>query len=290
MAGRAEIDLAIELAEAETGVRRAGAKLRLCAAPATASRAWSAEEEKFLEENRGRLSESAIAAHLGRTVCSIDNHVKREMHLCAPSKDPRILTAEHIAMGLGLDGKSVHKLIDTGLMAGRRLPHKDVTRVVDRVAFLRWICEPAHWIYFKTDRVGAMRPRGKRGGMSDVYDFVFWEDARELVEAARGRWRDAWLTSGQAAELLGISGRKGHGAAHNINKAILLGNLKATRYGNWWIRATDMPDQGLTINAPGRLVPKVKPKYVCPRGLAHAYFSTCMKLRFCREARASRSS
>ncbi len=41
----------------------------------------------------------------------------------------------------------------------------------------------------------------------------------------------------------------------------------------------------MKISVMGRIVPKVKPKYVCPRGMAkHINLSTCMKLKFCREA------
>lgn len=277
-----EIEQAVALAEAETGVRGGGAKIRLCLATNKQRRrlCWTEKEEAYLRENYGRISEEEIAAHLGRTLASLDNHIKREMHLVAPSKDPRILTAEHIAMGLGMDGKSVHRLIDTGRMPGRRLPGNDVTRVVDRMALLLWISEPLHWIYFKTDRVGAMRTRGKRGGMTDVYDFEFWEDAREVVDYAREQWKDEWLTPGQASRIIGINPAL---KAHNVNRAIHVGNLPAVRWGNWWIRRSDLPAPEMTINVLGRIVPKVKPKYVCPRGMAHNYLSTCMKLQFCRE-------
>ena len=246
-----EIEQAAALAEAETGARGAGAKIRLCMAPSSKerSRRWSEKEDIYVRENHGRLSETAMAAYLGRSLQSVHIHITRELHLCAPSKDPRILTAEHVAMGLGLDGKSVHRLIDLGLMPGRRLPGNDVCRVVDRIAFLRWLCVPAHWIYFKTDRVGAMRARGKRGGMTDVYDFEFWEDAREIVAKARSTWNDEWLTPGQAAHLLGLRGR-----TRPLNVAIHLGAIKATRWGNWRILRSDLPAKGMTINAYGRIV------------------------------------
>lgn len=152
-------------------------------------------------------------------------------------------------MGLGVDGKSVHALMDRGHLPHRRLPGKDVTRVVDRRAFLLWLLDPAHWIYFKPDRVGAMRPRGKRG-FTGVYDLAFWEGARNLLDKARAKWNDAWLSPGQCAAALGLTRKNAH---HNINRAIHAGNIKATRWGNWWIRRSDLP-RGMTVNANGEIV------------------------------------
>ena len=246
-----EIEQAVALAEAETGARGGVAKLRLCLAPGgkERSRRWTAEEDAYVRESRGRLTEGAIAAHLGRSVQSVHLRAERELHLVAPSKSPEILTAEHVSMGLGTDGKSVAALMDRGLMPHRRLPGKDVTRVIDRRAFLLWLLNPVNWCYFKADRVGAMRPRGKRG-FTGVYDFAFWEDAREVLAKARKGWKDEWLTPGQCSATLGLT-RKG--ASHNVNRAVLKGNLKGTRWGNWWIRRSDLP-AGMTVNAAGKLV------------------------------------
>ncbi len=228
-----ELDDAIELAEAKTGIRRQGAAVRACSDDGvrTRGRGWSAAEEAFILEQHGKMSEQDIADHLHRTRCALHIHIEREMHLQAPSKKTDILTGEHVAMGLGLDSKSVHRLMDAGLMPGRRLPMKDVIRVVDRRVFLLWISEPGNWCYFKPDRVGATRPRGKRG-FTSVYDFAFWEDARLMVMRAWNSWRDEWMTPVQVARLLN------HPAsikAHRVNLAINRGLLKAVRWGNWWI-------------------------------------------------------
>ena len=248
-----DLDAAIELAEARTGIHRPGAALRACADDGAnlTMRKWTSAEEDYLKANYRRLTEEMIAEHLHRSVQSVHLHIYRELHLPAPSKHPEILTAEHVSMGLGIDGKSVHALMDRGLMPRSRCPGDDITRIIDRAVFLRWIIEPAHWIYFKPERVGAMRPRGRRGYTS-VYDDTFWESARKLVSAARDRWTDEWLTPGQCAHALGLSGRSG---LHNINRAISLGNIKATRWGNWRILRSDIP-AGMTINAGGRLVEK----------------------------------
>ena len=128
-----EIEQAASLAEAETGARGGGAKLRLCikTSKKKPARRWTSDEEAYIRTNHGRITEEAIAAHLGRTETSVHIHINREMHLIVPSKSPKILTAEQVAWGLGADGKSVHLLMDRGLMPHRRLPGEDVTRVID---------------------------------------------------------------------------------------------------------------------------------------------------------------
>lgn len=283
-----EIEEAAALAEAETGTRGAGAKLRLCLAEPEKERhrRWTAEEDAYVVEHHGRVSEEAIAAHLGRTPVSLHIHIKREMHLVAPSKAPEILTAEQVSWGLGMGcGKSVHRLMDDGLMPHRKLPEKEpksrsTTRIIDRQALLLWMLRSAHWVYFRPERVGTLRRQGERA-ISDRYDFEFWEDARELVMKARVAWKDEWLTPGQVAREIGF--KNSRTGAHSINKAIHVGNLPAFRWGNWWILRSALPPADMTINVLGRIVPKVKKKYVCPRGMAHPNVSTCMKLRFCRE-------
>lgn len=283
-----DIEAAVALATAETGVR-GGARIRLCLAPPKHenNRRWTAEEDAYVREHHGRLSEEAIASHLGRTLSALTIHVKREMKLTAVSKSPEILTAEQVAWGLGMGcGKTVHRLMDEGLMPHRRLPMQDLNRVIDRQVLLRWMLDPAHWVYFKPERVGLMRPRGNRT-LSDCYDFEFWEQARKVVLVARAAWKDEWLTPGQAARIIGINPAL---KAHNVNRAIHVGSLPAVRWGNWWILRSSLPASDMTINVYGKIVPKVKPKYACPRGMAkHVNPSTCMKLRFCREMTEKRT-
>lgn len=275
-----EIEQAAALAEAATGARGGGAKIPLCLAHDEKQRSlkWTAEEEAFVRENHGRITEDKIAAQLGRSPISVHLRIKRELRLVAPSKAPEILTAEQTAWGLGLGcGKSIHRLMDDGLMPGRRLPGMDVTRVIDRQALLLWMLEPMHWIYFRPDRVGSLRCQGNRV-IADCYDFEFWELARDLILAASAAWKDEWLTPGQVARELELKW-----GSRPVNAAILRGALKATRWGNWWILRSDLPAKGMRINAQGRIVPKIKPRYVCPRGMKHFHLSTCMKLRVCRE-------
>lgn len=253
------IEQAVALAEAETCVRGGGAKIPLCLSEDSKSRAgfWTEEEDEYIRKNHGRVSEDDLVAYLGRTWSAVHIRITRELYLVAPSKNPSLLTGEQVSWGLGLDGKSIHRLMDTGLMPHRILPAKDKTRVIDRQVLMRWLLKPEHWVYFKTERVGAVRPKGKRL-LSDAYDFVFWDAAGQLVRKARAKWKDEWLTPGQVADIMGYKRKPNNGKAqsHMLNKAILEGNLKAVRWGNWRILRSSLPPADMMFNAYGKLIKK----------------------------------
>jgi len=242
-----DIEAAVVMAEASTGVRGGKSKLRACIKTTKSRRrVWSEDDDQFLRVNVGILSESEIARRLGRTVCGVHIRRERDLHLDAPSKKDTILSAEHISRGLGMDGKTIHLLIDRGIMPGRRLPTERTIRVVDRVLFLKWLCNPKNWLYLHPERVGAMRPMGRRR-ILDGYDFVFWENARRLVLAKRKQWKDEWMTPGQVIGMLGFA------SSYYLNVAIHKGTLKATRWGNWRILRSDIP-KGKTLNFKGEWI------------------------------------
>jgi hypothetical protein len=197
-----------------------------------------------MRANLGRLPEEEIAIRLRRTQIAVHTRWTRELHLHPPSKRTDLLTPEHIAWGLGTDSKTIHLLIDRGILPGRRLTTRRVIRVVDRHILVRWLLDPLHWIYFHPDRIGALKPRGKRA-MPENYDFRFWEDVARMVLEAWSRWDDEWLTPGQVARLLRLSI-----GTRQVNAAIHRGTLPATRWGNWWIRKSAIP-AGMTPNFKG---------------------------------------
>jgi hypothetical protein len=250
MASKADIDAAVAVAEAENGVRGTSAGVRAIIAKQGAARGWTEEENQFLVAKRGKLSEEEIARQLGRTQISVHLHSERELKLTAPSKASDILTGEHIAWGLGMDNKSIHRLIDRGILPGRRLPTARVIRVVDRMVLLRWIADPMHWIYIHPERVGLFLARGKRAEFQGL-DIAFWASARIVVLAAQRRWKDAWLRPGEVAQILGTAGQ----GTRYLNCAIRRGNIKATKWGNWWIRRSDLPRHGRTIDFRGNVLP-----------------------------------
>lgn len=245
------IEEAVLIASAETGVRGGKRVIPLCLAPIgrKTARIWTEEENDFVIKNYGQIHEIRIAKQLGRTPISVRIHIKREMHLISMSKHPDILTAEQVANGIGLDSKSVHLLMDTGRMPCRRLPSIRSIRVIDRLTFMRWMLNPENWLYFKPNRVGALSRNGKRG-LSECYDFAFWENCRMIMLKRRRKWKDCWLTPGQVARLLHIDAAD----TRYVNKAIHRGTLKAKRWGNWWIRQSDLPQRGKTINFRGEIV------------------------------------
>lgn len=252
MPNTADIEAAVALAEAATAVPGGKSKFRVCtkSTPIKKARRWTSEEEDFLRQNHARLSLDEMAQHLNRSALGVRLHILREMHLRACSTVESVITAEQIAWGLGADGKTIHRLIDTGLMPGRRAPTiaRNI-RVVDKIILLKWLLDPMHWIYFKPRRVGTLSRRCNRCP-SKYYDFTFWEDAGKLVLAASKKWKDQWLTPGQVWRRLGRRGTY----ARYVNKAIRKGTLRATKWGNWWILKNDLPGSRETLNFRGDVV------------------------------------
>ena len=93
---------------------------------------WTPDEDNFVREHLSWLSLDDIALRLGRSSLGVKLRYQRYLDLRGASKLPTLLTAEHIAQGLGVDGKTVHALMDRGLLPGRRLPMNTVVRVVER--------------------------------------------------------------------------------------------------------------------------------------------------------------
>ncbi len=198
------------------------------------SPAWTEEEDKFLETYLSVLTEKEIADALGRSEMAVHLRWKRDLGLTALSKRSDTITAEQIANGLGVDSKTVHKLIDRDIMPGRRLPLKCCIRVVKKIDLLRFITNPMNWVYFKPSRVGKKPPR--RAAKS--YDAKFWAYAHRLVKEQQARWNDEWWSIGKMARYHGVD----HGV---INRAIHLGLVKATDWGNWWILKSHATDPSL---------------------------------------------
>ena len=190
---------------------------------------WSTEEDDFLERNLGFLSDAEIGEQLGRTEGAVHLHWSRDLKLPAPSKNPKVMTGNQIASGLGIDSHTVLNLIRRELLPARRLPGKDVTHVVDRTALLQWIINPDHWVYFKPERVG-LRPPQRRG--VKVYDRAFWRYARRLVLKKKRLWKDRWVRIGEIARYHGVSQQA-------VNKAFRAGRFQGIAWPNWWGKASE---------------------------------------------------
>ena len=204
---------------------------------------WTPTEDKFVRQHLSWLSLDDIALRLGRSALGVKLRYQRYLDLHGASKMPTLLTAEHIAQGLGVDGKTIHALMDRGLLPGRRLPMNAVVRVVEREAFVRWIVNPRHWLFFKRERVGLAK--SKRLGQR--YDAPFWARVRRLLDKQAARLQSigradegVWLTPTQVAGLHGIAN-----GDNFVNDAIHTGKLRAKRWGNWWVLRSD----ALTLSA-----------------------------------------
>src|SRR5574341_772118 len=183
---------------------------------------WTRAEDAFLRQALGWLSEDEIARRLGRTPVAVHLRWKRDLHLSAPSKAPEVLTANQIAEGMGMDLHAVGYWIDSGLLPGRRLPTQDVTRIVARAVFLRWLVNPEHWMYFDPNRVGGEAATARAGV---IFDFGFWQHARRLLDLARARWNDEWWSARQIADYHGVTTK-------DVQRYIRLGRLPAMQIVN----------------------------------------------------------
>jgi len=111
-------------------------------------------------------------------------------------------------------------------------------RVIDRKEALAWIADPMHWIYFKPERVGSFRKQGQRRMAKP--DVVFWREARAVIDERQRTWADAWLTTAEAGNLIGLPLDRQGRLSHGINKAIRLGLVRAVRWGNWKILRSEI--------------------------------------------------
>jgi hypothetical protein len=197
---------------------------------------WTPEEDAHLKANLGIIPLEEIGRRLGRTEGALHLRWERDLHLPAPRRNANWLTVEAFASGLGTDGHSIGKLADRGDLVTRRLPGGFI-RVIDCKVALAWIADPMHWVYFKPDRVGIFRKQGRRPLARP--NVIFWRQARIAIDERRRTWKDAWLTPSEAARLIGLPLSNPRNC-HGINKAIRLGLLKATRWGNWWILRSEI--------------------------------------------------
>lgn len=184
---------------------------------------WTAAEDEFVKEHLGWLTDEEMGEALGRPANGVHLRWARELGLPAPSKNPDVYTAGQAAKILGMDGHPMIRLIDEGILPGRRLPGERNIRVVRRVTLWRWAVNPMNWIYFKPWK-------GRLG---------HWRLARLLALKAQ-RWGDEWWPPGQVAAY--------HGVHHtDVNRYIHAGKLRGKKYGNWWILRSDATAAGLVF-------------------------------------------
>lgn len=149
---------------------------------------WTHEEDEFLRNNLGFMSESEMARKLGRTVTGVHLRWFRDLLLTSPSKHPDWISAETASEMLGVDCHKVAHWCDQGLIPYRLLPSRRKIRLIHRTAFDRWVISTPNWIYFDHTKIADPR-------------------LRRLCELRAKRWGDEWWTTKQAAEYHGVSSK-----------------------------------------------------------------------------------
>lgn len=203
------IDLAVTSAEIESGYKpqsltvSASTLAGLKVTRAGKAKPWTPDEEAFLKENLGYLTEAEIAEHLGRSEVGVRLRWKRELNLPAPSKTPGWMTAHDAARRLGVDSHKITHWVDEGLIPGREMAGKRVIRLIREVTLFRWAVNPKNWMYFDRERV---------------------QDAhlRRLLELQAQRWGDEWWSTRQVADYHGVS-------TSDVKRYIKLGRIDAYR-------------------------------------------------------------
>lgn len=157
-------------------------------------------------------TDAAIARIFGKTVTAV--RLARKRH-GLPSRRKLLMTqrAVEAAMGIPDSGKAVAGWIKRGWLrarVGERVGrHRE--RYVTREALYDFLADPRYWHVWRPERIRDAQLR-------------LW--ARELR-------LDNYIRIGEAAQRLGV----GHSA---VNCYINAGLLPARRWGNWWVRESDV--------------------------------------------------
>lgn len=184
---------------------------------------WTAEEKGFVIGQQEMRTDEQIAAELGRSLAGVKIQRERHLKLKGVTKHPDWLTANKTRLLLGFgDADSVTRLIERGILPGRRAPlAQKKVYLVRRSVLLAWCLRPENWIYF--------RPHQVRD-----------EKLRRLIALRQARWGDAWWTPGQVAAYHGV-------ISNDVNRYIRAGKLPAVRWGNWWVLRSEATKPGLTF-------------------------------------------
>ena len=187
-------------------------------AEAAATR-WTPAEQRFLRRQMPFLGVPGLARVLGRSKVAIKIRAQRT-GVPGASRTPGILTARKAGWMLGCCAKKIIRLIDEGKLPGWSVPGhhpggNGELHLIRETALFAWAVNPENWPYFKQAKV--RHPRLKR-----------------LLARQAQRWKDEWLTTGQAAELAGVH-------FNDVNRQISrLGKLPGVKHGQWYVRRSDI--------------------------------------------------
>ena len=179
---------------------------------------WTPEEEQFLREQIGLMSDAEIGAALGRSAFAIKIHRQRK-GIPAHSKRPGWLTGNGAAKALGVDVHNIMRLCRRGILPHQVMPGERGILMVKKKILYRWAVNPMNWVYFRLEKVRDAR-------------------LRRMLELKQARWDDEWWTIGQAAAW--------HGADDKVlNNAFHDGRLRGRQWGNWWVLRSEATRPGV---------------------------------------------
>lgn len=170
---------------------------------AVRGRPWRAWEDKAYLDGLANQSYVEIAAKLGRSVSAVKVRYTRQ-GMPPKSKRPGYLTANQAAKVLGLDAHKVCRWIDDGIMRGERV--LIVAREYRQISWVNlkiWATRPENWMRFEARAI-------KNGSL------------RSLVLRAQALWGDEWLSTREAADILGCDDK-------DVWRMIKLGRLYGVR-------------------------------------------------------------
>lgn len=200
-------DLAVQAALVEHGLANQldGALPALSGLKVTSKRTkmpnWSDEEEKFLRDNLGVISDAEIGRILGRSEVAVTLHWKRDMQLPPPSRTPGHLTARDAARLLGVDEHKVAHWVVAGLITGRLMAGERKIRLIKMDDLERWACDPQNMMYFDPRRVKDAALR------------------RKVLKAMKD-WGNEWWTTRRMADHHDV-------CVGDVKRQIVLGRLRS---------------------------------------------------------------
>ena len=151
----------------------------------THGRKWTEEEDQYLRDHLGWLTDDEMGAELGRSRLGVHLRWSRDLHLPSPSKAPDVITANRAAEMLGIDVHKTAGWVDMGLIPGRVMPAGRKIRLINRVSFMVWACSPKNWVYFNPKKV------------KDLH-------LKRLLQLKQKRWADEWWTTAQVFKYHGM--------------------------------------------------------------------------------------
>ena len=166
-----------------------------------------------MADNLGELSYEEIGERLGRNPKAIEI-IRIRKDIPSASKKPGWLTGMGVTKILGNDIHSVILYNKYGILDFDKVPGDRGILRIKKLRLYMWAINPENWIYFK-------------------YENVKDRHLKRLLTLARERWDDEWWTPGQAGAYFGVD-------SGLINNRILNGTLPAKRWGNWWIKRSDV--------------------------------------------------